>query len=515
MNTHPASERATSQNTEWQNAPWLARHYGAVLLAVVLIKLAIAWTLPITGDEAYFLIWGQHPDLGYYDHPPMVGWWLSLILPLSEHPLAIRAPGILVSLAPSLAILLLWRREDPVRARLASLIALFVPLFFIAVLTATDTPLILFSLLATGLLWQALRSGAAHWFLLAGLALGLAFLSKYFAVLLGIAFGLHILLFARQHWRGLLLVILGVLPAVAVNLYWNWGHCWYNVMFNIVNRHGDGGFDPGNWLTYALLLIYLFTPWLLWFYARQWRALGAGIRRYRFAVFLSAGLIPLLVFALLAPFKSIGLHWLAAFAPFLLLPALFLSVRALAISAWLSGGLALVHAAILLTIALMPVEWLERHDRYPDAVFYLTPQALAEVVNAYDPDWPVFTRSYSRSAVLAYYAGREVGVFGPGSHYGRQDDLLTDFRALDGANLLYVPVRGELDPGHVEPFFEEVRVRTVEVRGVEWSLAEGHGFDYAAYHEQVLQPVLARYYDFPNWLPKGRCDFTNRYENSL
>ncbi|WP_026280603.1 glycosyltransferase family 39 protein [Thioalkalivibrio sp. ALE9] len=494
--------------TTW---PWLARHYGAIMLAVLLVKIGMAWALPITGDEAYFLIWGQNPDLGYYDHPPMIGWWLGAILPLSEHPLAIRALGIFVSMAPALAIFLWWRHTDPVRARLVSLLALFMPLFFIAVITATDTPLILFSLLATGLAWQALRTGAAHWFLLAGLALGLAFLSKYFAVLLGIALGLHILLFARQHWRGLLLIILGVVPAVALNLYWNWGNCWYNVMFNIVNRHGDGGFDPGNWLTYAILLVYLFTPWLLWFYARQWRALAAGIRTHQLGVFLSAGLIPLILFALLAPFKSIGLHWLAAFAPFLLLPALFLSVRALTISVWLSGALAVLHAIAILTLALMPVEWLKGQDRYADAVFYLTPESVAEVVNEYEAEWHIFTRSYSRSAVLAYYAGREVGVFGPGSHYGRQDDLLTDFRALDGANLLYVPTRGELDPAHVEPFFDEVRVREVTIRGVEWTLAEGRGFDYAAYHDQVLQPILERYYDFPAWLPEGRCAFTDRY----
>ncbi len=108
------------------------------------------------------------------------------------------------------------------------------------------------------------------------------------------------------------------------------------------------------------------------------------------------------------------------------------------------------------------------------------------------------TRSYSRSAVLGYYAGREVGVFGPGSHYGRQDDLLTDFRALDGANRLYVPTRGVLDPAQGEPFFDEVRAKKVTIPGVEWSIGEGHSLDCAAYHEQVLNPALDRYYDFPD-----------------
>ncbi|MGM0554356.1 MAG: ArnT family glycosyltransferase, partial [Pseudomonadota bacterium] len=498
-------------NPAYASWPWLARHYGAILLTVLLVKIAMAWALPITGDEAYFLIWGHNPDLGYYDHPPIIGWWLGAILPLSDDPLAIRALGIFASMAPALTVFLWWRHTDPVRARLVSLLALFMPLLFIAVISATDTPLTLFALLATGLAWLALHTGRAGYFLLAGLALGLAFLSKYFAVLLGIALGLHILLFARQHWRGLVLIILGMVPAVALNLYWNWDNCWYNVMFNIVNRHGDGGFDPGHWLTYAILLIYLFTPWLLWLYARQWRTLAAGIRARQLGLFISAGLIPLILFALFAPFKSIGLHWLAAFAPLLLLPALFLTRDSLTLGVWLSGALAALHAVVILSIALMPVEWLKGQDRYAGVVFYLAPESVAAVVDKYDTEWHVFTRSYSRSALLAYYSGRKVGVFGPGSHHGRQDDLLTDFRALDGANLLYVSTHGKLDPAQVEPFFDEVRVREVTIRGIDWTLAEGRAFDYATYQEQVLQPVLERYYDTPAWLPEGHCAFRKRY----
>ncbi len=42
----------------------------------LLIKSVIASVLPVTGDEAYYLDWGRHLALGYYDQPPMIGWWL-------------------------------------------------------------------------------------------------------------------------------------------------------------------------------------------------------------------------------------------------------------------------------------------------------------------------------------------------------------------------------------------------------------------------------------------------------
>ena len=53
-----------------------------VVLAVLSIGGGLL-NLPFTGDEAYFLVWGQKPALGYYDHPPMVGWMLALLARVS------------------------------------------------------------------------------------------------------------------------------------------------------------------------------------------------------------------------------------------------------------------------------------------------------------------------------------------------------------------------------------------------------------------------------------------------
>ncbi|MCM8764890.1 MAG: dolichyl-phosphate-mannose-protein mannosyltransferase, partial [Candidatus Omnitrophica bacterium] len=41
-------------------------------------RLLMAKVVPISGDEAYFIIWANHLNYGYYEHPPMIGWimWL-------------------------------------------------------------------------------------------------------------------------------------------------------------------------------------------------------------------------------------------------------------------------------------------------------------------------------------------------------------------------------------------------------------------------------------------------------
>jgi len=64
-----------------------------LLLATFLIKLLVAWVLPITGDEAYFVVWGKHPDFGFYDHPPMAGWFLTVMLWVSDAPVWLRWPS--------------------------------------------------------------------------------------------------------------------------------------------------------------------------------------------------------------------------------------------------------------------------------------------------------------------------------------------------------------------------------------------------------------------------------------
>ena len=53
----------------------------------------LAYVIPMSGDEAYFIIWAKHLDFGYYDHPPMVGWFLHLMLYLGSSEVILRLPG--------------------------------------------------------------------------------------------------------------------------------------------------------------------------------------------------------------------------------------------------------------------------------------------------------------------------------------------------------------------------------------------------------------------------------------
>ena len=70
----------------------LARRWlTGTLVATLAFRAWLSVVVPFTGDEAYFLVWGQQPDIGYYDHPPMVGWLLVRSRPRRGRPR--RGPG--------------------------------------------------------------------------------------------------------------------------------------------------------------------------------------------------------------------------------------------------------------------------------------------------------------------------------------------------------------------------------------------------------------------------------------
>jgi 4-amino-4-deoxy-L-arabinose transferase-like glycosyltransferase len=82
-----------------------------ILWLTLAIKLVFAAWIPLTGDEAYFIGWGKNLDYGYYDHPPMVGWWLAGLLQVSDAVSWLRLPSVLLTTFIGWAIYQLTRGQ--------------------------------------------------------------------------------------------------------------------------------------------------------------------------------------------------------------------------------------------------------------------------------------------------------------------------------------------------------------------------------------------------------------------
>lgn len=509
-------------------AAW-RRLFLATLVVATAFRTWLAAVLPFTGDEAYFYFWGKNLDWGFYDHPPMVGWWLGALAAISEHPLVLRLPALVVPVVIALATRALLAPQGDTLAWGTATLLLLAPLNAVNVAITTDIPLMLFAFLAMIAYLRALRTGRPADYLLAGLLLGGALLSKYFAGMLALALGGHRLVSrAPGRWRGLGLLVVGSLPAAAVQIAWNGANCWPNVMFNLVNRHGDAG---ASWSTpplYAVSLAYVLgVPVLAWLLRETVDAARPrdAVRREQDAALAWMTALPYGAFAALSVVKTVGLHWLASFVA----PATWLfATRAAARGPRVAAGrlriaigaalaVAVLHWIAIAVLAAVPVERFSRWKSYPGLVMTVHGDELIAALEPWRSGHAWATDGYSAAVTLGFAdrARRDgrtdrIIVFGPASSHARHDDILTDFRAIAGRDVL-VLMKHPPAAGRWDPYFERVEHRTVTVRGATFHLARGVGFRYEAYRDDVLESVRAQWYAVPRWLPSGPCYFCDRY----
>ncbi|PYD78941.1 ArnT family glycosyltransferase [Komagataeibacter sucrofermentans] len=215
--------------------PWLC-----LLGLVACLRLVVAALLPLSPDEAYYRIWALAPAASYLDHPPMVAVWIRLGMALGgDDPFGVRLAGVLAGagisfflfravrdLLPGAAPVLAWRACALLQATLVLAIQ--------SVVMTPDMPVLFFLSVLLWVMGRIVAGGGARWWLAAGLVAGLAFDSKYTAVLPVAGIGLWWL--AQSLWRrvpgqgrhwvaiagGLVLAVLCVTPV----LWWNETHGW-------------------------------------------------------------------------------------------------------------------------------------------------------------------------------------------------------------------------------------------------------------------------------------------------
>ncbi|MGZ3368071.1 MAG: glycosyltransferase family 39 protein [Caulobacteraceae bacterium] len=203
----------------------------ALLAALAILRLAAAAAIPLTEDEAYYRLWAQSPRLGYYDHPPMIAWWIWAGVRLAgDAALGVRLLPVAASLVSTLLVFDLGQRLPGRRSGLtaALLYNATITVGAGALLAAPDVPASLFWLTA---LWAMARAQdkPAFW-LCAGAAAGLACLSKYSALFLAPGAVLWLALTPsgrralRTPWPWLAAVIAA--GVFSLNIVWNAQHHW-------------------------------------------------------------------------------------------------------------------------------------------------------------------------------------------------------------------------------------------------------------------------------------------------
>jgi 4-amino-4-deoxy-L-arabinose transferase-like glycosyltransferase len=219
-----------------------------VLLAGVVVRLAFAGLIPLFPDEAYYWEWSRRLATGYFDHPPGIPLLVRAGTALAGvSSLGVRLFPVLAGLVAGVATAgVAWRLAGDSAALRASLIITCMPLAAAGLVLATpDAPLLATTALGLYAVTRALQSPlrsrqSLGWWTAAGVALGLAFCSKYTSILMPV--GVVIAVLARRGLRARLAepgpyvaCVFATLIFLPV-LRWNAAHDWVSFGFQV--HHG-------------------------------------------------------------------------------------------------------------------------------------------------------------------------------------------------------------------------------------------------------------------------------------
>ncbi len=332
------SERDSATRIAWLHAiAWIV---GAFALRTLLSAL-----VPLLPDETYYWEWTRRLQAGYFDHPPGIAFLIAFgVQLLGDTHAGVRAgPASSAFVTHVAAVALAWllggrKLYGAQSAARAAMLMTLLPIATLGLILATpDAALFATSTLALLAVERALASplrspASRNWWLLAGLALGTAFASKYTAVLLPLGLVLacaaHPALRARFRepgpWLGSAIALLIFTPV----LRWNAATDWISFRFQL--GHGFGASPRGNPLSRELEMIGaqagLASPILFVLLAAVvyvalrdgWRvrdsATPTDVSARRFALAATAT-VPLLFFAVSAWRRSVEANWPALIYP--------------------------------------------------------------------------------------------------------------------------------------------------------------------------------------------------------
>jgi 4-amino-4-deoxy-L-arabinose transferase-like glycosyltransferase len=400
----------------------MIRFLWILVVIINLLRLAVTFHLPMTGDEAYYWEWSQHLAFGYVDHPPAVAWvgaafaWLGRSPGISR--LGFWLCGVITTLAAADAARRLALRQrrggayvDPEFAAVFSACFLtLAPLCSLAFTTISpDGPyLAAWACVIDAAivveefpeLWQSS--------VLLGVALGAALLARAFSAVLLIA-----VISGLVRYRKALFISCGVaLLACAPWLLWNAEHQWINIVFTVAGRHVNEGLSLIRPLLTILPVIGALGlgPGVLAF-GLAWKS------RSRLLLVSTYALVAL--FLILSLFERVEIYWFlgpyisAGIATAVLLADAKWQAR-LRMMQWRAWSTGTVFTCLVLVIALFPfqiLQLIESQTHQPlkrVGVFEIfTYRSLAQDVRRLTDQKHavVMTDGYGLSSLLDYEAG--------------------------------------------------------------------------------------------------------------
>ncbi|CAM1362459.1 ArnT family glycosyltransferase [Tenacibaculum xiamenense] len=421
-----------------------------IVIAFQLFRFCLLPSMGLMPQDAYYHFYGENLSLSYFDHPGMIGYMLRMFtITFGKYVFVVKLANFVVTTLTILSfykLSTLFLSKDKVLKSLLLLISTL----FISILSfnsTPDVPLMLFWTLSVLFLYRAIFENKKAYWIYAGITMGLAFDSKYTALLLQfglIAFILFSnkkrkLLFSPWFWASLVISALITFPV----WWWNYQHDFASFLFQSSERTSSmSGFKIHPKFFFGalghqlfLLLPILFSIFLVFTFKYVKRALIKFKLPSTKTLFLLAFFIPtFLGFMILTPFYWVKLNWLMpSYVTGIILASMFITRKLLKIQLIIS---VVLHFLVALQVVFyfVPVKSDDTWVGWEELAL-----ETQKIQNKY-PDSFVFSDDkYKTSAVLNFYMNDKVYAQNIiGKHALHFDYLGDDLSTLNGKNAIFI-----------------------------------------------------------------------------
>ncbi|MFY0629305.1 MAG: glycosyltransferase family 39 protein [Flavobacteriaceae bacterium] len=296
------------------------------VLGFQIFRFALLPFMGLMPQDAYYYMYGQNLSLSYFDHPGMIGYILRIFTDVfGQSIFVIKFADFTIT---SLTIFSFYKLVSLFlsKERLWRSMILIISTIFISILSfnsTPDVPLLLFWTLSLICLYKAIFEEKKWFWILGGIAMGLAFDSKYTALLLQIGL-IAFLLFSNKYrklflspWLWICLIISALVTFPV--WWWNYQNEFASFAFQSSDRTSSiSKFEINpKWFFGAighqlfLLLPILFSIFIVFTFKHIKKALLKFKLPSQKTLFLLAFFIPTFVgFFLLTPIYWVKLNWM-------------------------------------------------------------------------------------------------------------------------------------------------------------------------------------------------------------
>lgn len=396
-----------------------------ILLVIwVLADLLQAIFTPVFSDEAYYSLYGQFLDWGYYDHPPMVALLTAFSGAFFKGNLSIRFATVLLHggtvwlVWNTLSHKLLTNRDVWTFFAVAASLVMFSVYGFI---TTPDAPLLFFTALFFYLYRHYLNNPSWSVALAIGVTLAAMFYSKYMAVLVAgfVLLSNLKLLKDSKLWIAVLLAVVLFVP----HILWLVRNEFPSLQYHLIDR--NEGLHLLHLLDYFPNQLLVFNPvclCLALYFCWQRRKTDDLFERA--CIFTATGFI--LFFWVMTVKDHSEPHWTeAASIPMIIL--LWQELRKEQWHKWLMGGV--VPMVIILTILRFAAPPLMNRN----FLNVLGDRKKFAVIHEYCGHTPVvFVGSFQDPSLYHFYSGENAALLAPYYLRRTQFDIWQPDKAFQG-----------------------------------------------------------------------------------